>query len=154
MENKLSPNIEDYLEAIYEIDIEEDEVRVKDIAQKLEINPASVTEILYKMQDLDLTDHQRYGKVTLTDKGYAIAKKIYTRHRVLVEFLSDILGVDEVQAEIDSCKIEHTISDATMKRLVKFIEFIQKNPHGKPMWLKHFAYYLKENKYPPECLDK
>ncbi|MCG9479609.1 MAG: metal-dependent transcriptional regulator [Actinomycetia bacterium] len=154
MENKLSPNIEDYLEAIYEIDTAEDQVRVKDIAHKLDINPASVTEILYKMQDLDLTDHQRYGKVTLTSKGYAIAKKIYARHRVLVEFFTDILGVDRNQAETDSCKIEHTISDATMKRLVKFIEFIQRNPHGKPVWLKHFAYYLKENKYPPECLDK
>jgi len=154
MKNELSSNIEDYLEAIYEIDITEDEVRVKDIAKKLGINPASVTEILYKMQDLDLAEHERYGKVTLTEKGQSVAKKIYTRHKVIVEFLTDILGVDKKQAEIDSCKIEHTVSDVTMKRMVKFIEFIQNNPHGKPLWLKHFNYFLKENRYPPQCLEK
>ncbi|MGM0365583.1 MAG: metal-dependent transcriptional regulator [Actinomycetota bacterium] len=154
MKNELSSNIEDYLEAIYEIDITGDAVRVKDIARKLDINPASVTEILYKMKDLDLAEHKRYGKVTLTKKGQNIAKKIYTRHKVIVEFLTDILGVDQKQAEIDSCKIEHSVSDMTMEKLVKFTEFIQNNPHGKPLWLKHFEYYIKENKYPPQCLEK
>ncbi len=154
MDNKLSSNIEDYLEAIYEIKISGNAVRVKDIAKKLNINPASVTEILYKMKDLDLAEHKRYGKVNLTQKGLVIAKKIYERHKVIVEFLTDILGVDKKQAEIDSCKIEHSISDKTMGKLVKFIEFIQNNPHGKPLWLKHFEYYIKEEKYPPQCLEK
>ncbi len=154
MKNKLSSSIEDYLEAIYELEISEEEVRVKDIAKKLDINPASVTEILYKMQDLELAEHKRYGKVSLTEKGQGIAKKIYDRHKTIVEFLSDILGVDKKQAEEDSCKIEHSVSDKTMGKLVKFIEFIQNNPHGKPLWLKHFEYYLDQKKYPPQCLEK
>lgn len=154
MKNELSSNIEDYLEAIYEIEIAEHEARVKDIAKKLDINPASVTEILYKMQDFGLAEHERYGKVRLTEKGQSIAKKIYERHKVIVAFLADILGVDQKQAEADSCKIEHSVSDKTMGKLVKFIEFIQNNPHGKPLWLKHFEYYLDQKKYPPQCLEK
>ncbi|MFO7929490.1 MAG: metal-dependent transcriptional regulator [Candidatus Humimicrobiaceae bacterium] len=154
MEINLSSNIEDYLEAIYELDFKEDVVRVKDIASKLSINPASVTEILYKLQDLDLVEHEKYGKVNLTGKGRLIAKKIFKRHKILVEFLSDILGVDKDQAEEDSCKIEHSVSDATMKKLVGFINFIQNNPRGKPLWLEHFSYFLKNREYPPECLKK
>lgn len=154
MKSKITSNIEDYLEAIYQLNSESKKVRVKDIAKKLDINPASVTEILYKLQDLILVEHEKYGKVVLTENGKKIAKKIYSRHKILVEFLADVLQLDKEKAEEDSCKIEHSVSDVTMSRLIKFIEFIQNSPCGKPSWLENFCYYLKNGTYPPNCKDK
>ena len=61
------------------------------------------------------------GYLRLTDKGGAIAEKIYERHHVLSELLTRI-GVSPETAAEDACRIEHVISDesfAAIKQHVK-----------------------------------
>ena len=48
--------------------------------------------------------------ISLTDKGYAIARKMYDRHRTLTRFLIQ-LGVDEQTAAEDACRLEHDLSE-------------------------------------------
>ncbi len=50
------------------------------------------------------------GLISLTDKGYAIARKIYDRHLALTKYLIQI-GVPEDIAKEDACKIEHDLSE-------------------------------------------
>jgi Mn-dependent DtxR family transcriptional regulator len=52
------------------------------------------------------------NNISLTDKGYAIARKIYDRHQVLTKYLVQI-GVPADIAREDACKIEHDISEET-----------------------------------------
>ncbi len=140
----LSPSIEDYLEAVYKLNIHHNRVRVKDIAEDLGISPSSVTELLQKLVDLNLIDHKKYGKVDLTKEGEKIAQKIFDRHKLIVKFLTSILGVDEETAQKDSCKIEHSVSDETVTRLIKFIEFLKLEDKDDKNWTADFKSFLEK----------
>ncbi len=61
------------------------------------------------------------GYITLTETGHAIAQKIYERHQIIAKALI-ALGVSEVTAFEDSCKIEHCISDESFEKLKDHLE--------------------------------
>ena len=119
---KLSPSMEDYLKTIYALDRERGYVRVKDIAEKMDITMPSVSGALKNLEKQDLVYHQRYDLVGITPKGSKVAEDICSRHRVVKNFLSQILGLDAEIAEKDACSMEHAISPETLKSLVRFLE--------------------------------
>ena len=61
------------------------------------------------------------ARLILTEKGRAIAEKIYDRHILFTRFFIQ-LGVDEQVAAVDACRMEHTLSDETFAALKEFIE--------------------------------
>ena len=114
-------SLEDYLEAIYLISLEGRRVRVTDLAGRLRVKKASVSEALIRLSKRGLIKHKRYGMVTLTAKGKLIAEKIYRRHRIFRRFLEEVLGVDGKTAERDACLIEHAVSRQTLEKIEKFM---------------------------------
>ncbi len=60
------------------------------------------------------------GYLLLTEKGLAVAEKIYERHRVLTRALMN-MGVDEKIAEEDACRIEHVISDESFNTIKSYV---------------------------------
>ena len=89
---------EEYLEVIYELMNEKGQARVSDIAERLGISPASVTEMIQKLQKNGFVTHERYGPITLTEKGATIAEIVKKRHNILKAFLK-LLGINEEIAE-------------------------------------------------------
>ena len=122
--SKLSPSLEDYLETIYLIDKELDTVRTKEIANRLSVSLPSVTEAIQKLSKNNFLRHRKYGKVILTAKGKKMAKGIYHKHKVLLNFFNTVLTVNKETAEKDACKIEHELSQVTLNKLTKFLEKI------------------------------
>jgi len=122
MQEKISSNMEDYLEVIHCLENEQGTVRVKDIACKLEITMPSVSSAVKNLEKQGLVSHSRYDLVGLTPKGEALAKKIYRCHKIVRNFLSDVLGLNPDIAERDACRIEHNISPETLDGLVRFLE--------------------------------
>ena len=61
------------------------------------------------------------GGLSLTEKGEALARKIYERHCVISELLMAI-GVSRETAKEDACKIEHDISDETLRCIRETVE--------------------------------
>ena len=61
----------------------------------------------------------RYGTITLLDKGAEIANNIYERHRVLSQMLESI-GVSKETALADACKMEHDISQETFEKIKEY----------------------------------
>ncbi|MEA3493015.1 MAG: metal-dependent transcriptional regulator [Candidatus Margulisiibacteriota bacterium] len=120
MPKKLTSHIEDYLEMIYLLEKEHGHAHVRDIAGKMKIKMPSVTEILRKLKGAKLVNYQKYEFVTLTRKGSLLAQSIYSRHKILYNFLRGVLGVDEDIAEEDACKIEHVVSPQTLSKLKKY----------------------------------
>jgi DtxR family Mn-dependent transcriptional regulator len=96
--------------------------RVSDIARELAVTRGSVSINLraLKKRGYVLTDEHRMVK--LSPKGLEIVKTIKSKKAAFKAFLTDVLGVSEHQAEIDSCKIEHLISQETSEQLARFIE--------------------------------
>jgi DtxR family Mn-dependent transcriptional regulator len=143
---KLSESIEDYLETILVLSCEHKVVRVRDLAKELEVAPASVIGALKSLTEKGLVVHERYGYIELTDEGSKVAKEVYERHKTLLKFFHEILGIDENIARQDACRIEHYIDQETLNRIVKFIKFIETCPEGEPSWLDSFYHFAKTGK--------
>jgi len=143
----LSSNMEDYLEAIAVLKKRDGVARVKDISRLVGVEPPSVASALNALSREGLVIHERYGYVDLTQKGSKLAGEIEKKHRVLLEFLTGILDIDPAIAGEDACKMEHSVSSETMKKITKFLDFVRSCPDGgKPDWLKSFDYYFRTGK--------
>jgi len=145
MTEKITPSMEAYLETIKKLEKEKKVVRVKGIARRLNVKMPSVTEALKNLSDKGLVKYEKYGYIELTRKGNEVAEKMDLRHQVLFSFFTEVLGIEDKCADEDACKIEHVISETTMERLVKFVNFI-KNCWEEKNLLKKFEEYLKESK--------
>jgi len=147
--NNLSSNMEDYLETIALLKKEKGIARVRDVSQSLKVKTPSVAAALNKLSKRGLIVHERYGYIELTPEGEELAQNVQDRHNTLSRFLSEILDVDSRIAAEDACKMEHSIGPETFEKLTKFIEFVETCPeHGRPDWLKSFAYYFKTGRRP------
>ena len=125
MQKTLTPTMEDYLEAISNLKKRRQTVRVKNIAQELKIKMPSVSEALKFLVKEGLVRHERYGNIELTDKGNELAEDVKSRHRIIFKFLNEVLGINTKTANEDACKMEHSISAITLKRLIEFLESIK-----------------------------
>ncbi len=120
----LTSVMEDYLEAIFDIEQDKRIVRVKDIAGKMGVRMPSVTSMLKALSERGLVNYEKYEYVLLTDEGVAIGKEIRRRHEILFKFLTEILETDPATAADEACKMEHVLSPVTLERLVGLMTFI------------------------------
>lgn len=119
---KISPSLEDYLEAVMELAGNEDGARTTDVAARLGVSKASVNQAMGLLVDRGLISREKYGPVYLTDDGRNAAQAVCRRHHAIKSFLVSVLGVDESIAEEDACRIEHVVSKETMTGLIDFME--------------------------------
>ena len=103
---------EDYLEQILMLLEKKGYARSIDIAAGLGVSKPSVSVAMKKLRENGYIHMGADSLISLTDKGYAIARKIYDRHRKLIQYLVQI-GVPEEIATEDACRIEHDISQET-----------------------------------------
>jgi DtxR family Mn-dependent transcriptional regulator len=112
----MTPSMEDYLEMVSFL-ADEGEVRVTDIAARLKVSKPSVLTALKVLKEQGLLEHERYRTVSLTRKGVVQAAEIRERHSFLSAFLQNVLGVSSETAERDACKMEHLLSEETLKKM-------------------------------------
>ncbi len=128
MSEGLTKSLEDYLEAILIIFNNKGEVRVKDLMNFFNYKVSSVNQALKQLKAKGYILHEKYGSVKLTEKGRDLANEIYAKHRALVDFLIEILGVESSVAEHDGCSFEHFIHPETFKKFSAMSDFFKKNP--------------------------
>jgi len=148
-----TPAMEDYLEAIFNLDREKRVVRVRDIAKKLGVRMPTVTSMLKTLSKRELIDYEKYEYLELTDNGRAIGKEIHRRHCVLRSFLTDFLNIDDKIADEEACKMEHAISSSTLDRFIAFMEFVQSCPRAGANWLDRFDKYTVQGRDGAKCLE-
>jgi len=144
---------EDYLEAMYILQKEKGVVRVRDLARMLRVKPPSVVEQLEKLSRYGFVLYEKGEYIRLTEKGEGIAKEILKKHEALRRFLRDILMVPEEIADKDACYMEHGLHEITLKRIVMFLEFVNKHfkLKGKMVFLERLKYYYEHGELPDEC---
>ena len=118
----LTASLEDYLEIIHILRQSTPDVGVTDIAKAMGISKPSVTMAIKSLKNNSLVIQEKYGKIVLTPEGERVAESVYSRHKVLRKFLSEVLEISSGTAEIDACKIEHVISKETLEGIEKFLE--------------------------------
>ena len=143
--------MEDYLEAIVELDENKKVVRVKDIAKRMDVKMPSVSSMLKTLNDRGLINYEKYEYVELTRTGANIGKEMQRRHGILHKFLAEILKIDPTVANEEACKMEHALSSATLDSLTAFMEFIQSCPKAGESWLNYFEEFRIDGRKPDKC---
>jgi len=139
----LSSNMEDYLETIAVLSRAHRVVRVKDIAKSLKVKMPSVTAALGKLSEQGLVNYVKYGYVDLTERGKAIADKVYSRHECLMDFFSEVLRMDAETADGEACRMEHHLAPQSCRQLYKLVEYFKRADAQSP-WRKELADLLDE----------
>lgn len=121
----LTSSMEDYLEMINRICIEEGYTRINQLADKLNVQPPSVTKIIQKLRKLELVDYKKYGIVRLTEEGKIIGDFLLKRHEIIEKFLKNI-GVEDTRLK-DTEMIEHDVSIETLRNMYIFNKFLSSN---------------------------
>jgi len=65
--------MQDYAKAIYTLEAREGVVSTTALAERLNVQPGSVSGMLRKLADLGLVEHERYRGVRLTERCRAVA---------------------------------------------------------------------------------
>jgi DtxR family Mn-dependent transcriptional regulator len=147
----LTPAMEDYLEAIFDLSQNKKVVRVKDIARRLDVKMPTVTSMLRTLRGKGLVHYEKYEYVELTKDGTTVGKDMRHRHDILLQFLTEVLKIDQATADEDACKMEHALSVDTLDSLTDFMAFIQSCPRAGQDWLNYFEEYRREGQRPEKC---
>src|SRR5690606_39106040 len=129
----LSDTEENYLKALLRITGEQGnggEAGTNQLAGRLNVRPATATDMLKKLREKQLVNYERYGKISLTDTGRDLAVAIIRKHRLWETFLFDKLGFSWDEVHDIAEQLEHIKSDKLVERLDKFLGFPQFDPHG------------------------
>ncbi len=121
MVQELSSNMEDYLEAVLLVANENGRARITDIRDMLGVKTPSVTGAVAALVKMGFLMHEPYRGVELTPKGRAAAEDVKRRHAILSRFLREVIGVSARTADIDACKMEHTVSRETISKLHEYL---------------------------------
>jgi DtxR family Mn-dependent transcriptional regulator len=125
---------ENYLKTLYKL--EDKQVRkVNNIAlsKALDLNPATVLEMVRKMSDRKLVTVLSDKTIQLTDKGKKKALQIIRKHRLWEVFLVEKLNYKWNEVHDLAEQLEHIESDDLVKRLESFLGFPSTDPHGDPI---------------------
>lgn len=99
--------------------------RVSDVARKLGITRGSVSITLKSLKARGLVETDARGFLLLTREGTRIVRGVSARRSVMNKLFRDLLGVDEQQASVDACKIEHLVSGKTVQRITRLLRFME-----------------------------
>lgn len=129
----LSEAQEDYLKQILLLQERHGKAGTKELATRLDVRPASVTEMLGRLAQQELVEHTRYQGATLTTAGRRVALEMLRHHRLLETFLVRELGYswDEVHDEAE--RLEHVISERFETRIAEAMGHPTHDPHGDPI---------------------
>ena len=130
-ENDVTHSMGHYLMAIRDLLKSRGYARVTDVAGHLEVSRSSASTSLSSLKKKGLVDEDENHFLRLTQKGDMIAIQIVRNHLVLESFFKNILGVEEEQALVDACKMEHLLSPETSFRLLALIQSLQSDPELK-----------------------
>ena len=112
-------NTEDYLELIAELISEKGEVRIVDLASRLNIAQATANKTVQRLKIQGYIKKEPYRSIFLTFKGQKIASQSKKRHNIVYNFLLN-LGVDDRTAAEDAEGVEHHVSKKTLNKMAKF----------------------------------
>ena len=111
---------EEYLKIMYILGQTKQEIRVTDIAERLDKSKASVNSAINTLKTEGVLEYEPYGKIELTDQGKKEAKKIIEANDIVKLFLTEVLGVKEDVAETEASKMKSTLSDDSINKLARY----------------------------------
>ncbi len=117
----ISKSLEEYIKTMYILKKQSGNIRVTDIANKMNCTKPSVNKAIYNLKDNGLLNYESYGTIELTEEGENLAKKILEAYDIVYVFLKDVLNLDEEDAKKEAEKIKLNMTDDTINKLAKYV---------------------------------
>lgn len=124
---------EDYLSVIYKSSDSNGEIKTNQIAERLNISAAAVTDMLRKLSKEGYVDYKRYKGIKLTKSGEDYARNMVRRHRIWELFLHQIVGIPWDKVHDEAHNLEHSASDELINKMEEMLDFPEYDPHGDPI---------------------
>ena len=110
-----------YLKAIYLVQhVEDGPASTGALADRLEVSPATANEMIGKLAERGLAEHEKYKGVELTDEGIERARSALSTYCIIERFLVDVLDVADFQGE--ARELESVIDETVAGRLDTIID--------------------------------
>ena len=103
------------------------------LAEALQVSPASVNEMVRKLEGRDLVSYEPYHGVSLTEAGLVVAHRVLRTRRLWARFLADHLGFTPHQADAMACDLEHVTPEEAAERLADYLGNPEAGPLGRPI---------------------
>jgi DtxR family Mn-dependent transcriptional regulator len=125
---------QDYLRVIWKVqEWSGERISTKMLAERLGVSASTASESIRKLADQGLVEHEKYGAVTLTERGRRAAVSVVRRHRLLETFLVQMLGYSWDEVDDEAEVLEHAVSDLMLSRIDAKLGHPKRDPHGDPI---------------------
>ena len=121
---EITHSVAHHLAAIHDLRERQGYARVSDVAEHLAITKGSVSLSLKALKEKGYVEEDRNKFLSLSEKSHQIVHRVLAKREIVKRFLTDVLRVDDEQAEIDACKVEHLLSVKTGESLLCFVDFL------------------------------
>jgi DtxR family Mn-dependent transcriptional regulator len=125
--------VEMYLKTIAELTCDEGPVIIARVAERLGVSPVSANEMMKRLLDQGLIEHERYKGVRLTENGRFYAHSVIRRQRLWECFLVDRLNFNWSGSYEAACRLEHATSNVLAEALSAYLDNPTVCPHGNPI---------------------
>lgn len=142
---------EDYIKAVYKLQLKGGRPTTSALASQLEVADASITDMFKKLSEKGLLRYEKYRGVQLTAKGKKMALAILRRHRLWEMFLMNFLGYSWDKVHDEAERLEHVTSEELEHQLDKALGFPTVDPHGDPIPTKDGTLAGKDDGSLAEC---
>jgi DtxR family Mn-dependent transcriptional regulator len=132
MSDGFHPPLEEYLEAVHELEEEGTTVIQARLAERLGHSAPAVSEMIRRLRDEGYLEMEGRS-LLLTATGRALAESVVRKHRLAERLLTDIIGLPWASSHVEACRWEHVISDEVAERLVILLGNPTTCPHGNPI---------------------
>ena len=117
----VSKALEEYIKTMYILKKNNGEIRVTDIAGRMNCSKASVTKALNSLKEKNLVNYEAYGEIVLTNEAEEIAQKMLEAYDIVYLFFSEVLEMSEESAQSEAEKVKSVISDEALNKLAKYV---------------------------------
>jgi len=130
-----SSTVEDYIKQIYLLEEKTAQVEIPmgQVAGALGVVPGTATTMVKALADAGLVDYAPRVGVQLTDPGRKLALHVLRRHRLIEQFLVEVLGFDWSEVHEEAEQMEHVVSDLLLDRMDQYLGHPTEDPHGDPI---------------------
>lgn len=115
-------SMEMYLETVYILENSHGHAHGVDIAKRLGVSKPSVTKAVKYLKSQGLVNMQKYGTITLTEKGRELSEEIYYNHQLIARFLEHSLELSPEEAGANACRMEHILSKEMLEAIKRYIK--------------------------------
>ncbi len=114
-----------YIEVIAELQREQGQARMTDVAERLDVRLPSASEAVKRLVEHGLALRNARSDVGLTRSGQQIADQLDGRHQSLRRFMVDVMAMDATRADELACRVEHCVDREFVERLVEVGEVLE-----------------------------